>query len=164
MVDLFNCWYCVLDQCILSKLEKQTLFSLFLYTLWFCLCSYHLLVGLQNGKFSSKMFHFIPMLITSWNDSSPCHDRAVLAWLSIIAFRNKDKKVGEKLISVSDVVSEHWATYGRNFFSRYDYEVRFWHELALWLCYYNKPVFHCFIPYIWICLYRNASPKVLIRW
>ncbi|KAF1879307.1 hypothetical protein Lal_00047981 [Lupinus albus] len=47
---------------------------------------------------------------------------AVLAWLSIIAYRNKDTKPGEKLISVSDVVKEHWATYGRNFFSRYDYE------------------------------------------
>ncbi|XP_010536505.1 PREDICTED: phosphoglucomutase, chloroplastic [Tarenaya hassleriana] len=47
---------------------------------------------------------------------------AVLAWLSIIANRNKDKKPGEKLVSVSDVVKEHWATYGRNFFSRYDYE------------------------------------------
>ncbi|ERM96310.1 hypothetical protein AMTRI_Chr09g35070 [Amborella trichopoda] len=47
---------------------------------------------------------------------------AVLAWLSIIAYRNKDKKVAEKLISVEDVVKEHWATYGRNFFSRYDYE------------------------------------------
>lgn len=51
------------------------------------------------------------------------NDRAVLAWLSIIAYRNKDKKPGEKLVSVSDVVKEHWATYGRNFFSRYDYEV-----------------------------------------
>ncbi|KAK3016904.1 hypothetical protein RJ639_006509 [Escallonia herrerae] len=47
---------------------------------------------------------------------------AVLAWLSIIAYQNKDKKPGEKLISVSDVVKEHWATYGRNYFSRYDYE------------------------------------------
>ncbi|XP_068315632.1 phosphoglucomutase, chloroplastic [Pyrus communis] len=47
---------------------------------------------------------------------------AVLAWLSIIAYRNEDKKPGEKLVSVSDVVKEHWATYGRNFFSRYDYE------------------------------------------
>ncbi|KAA8539855.1 hypothetical protein F0562_026547 [Nyssa sinensis] len=47
---------------------------------------------------------------------------AVLAWISIIAYRNKDKKPGEKLVSVSDVVKEHWATYGRNFFSRYDYE------------------------------------------
>ncbi|KAM5557216.1 phosphoglucomutase, chloroplastic [Rosa sericea] len=47
---------------------------------------------------------------------------AVLAWLSIIAYRNKDKKPGEKLVSVADVVKEHWATYGRNFFSRYDYE------------------------------------------
>ncbi|KAG2715738.1 hypothetical protein I3843_03G094500 [Carya illinoinensis] len=47
---------------------------------------------------------------------------AVLAWISIIAYRNKDKKLGEKLVSVCDVVKEHWATYGRNFFSRYDYE------------------------------------------
>ncbi|ESQ43359.1 hypothetical protein EUTSA_v10012968mg [Eutrema salsugineum] len=47
---------------------------------------------------------------------------AVLAWLSILAHRNKDKKVGEKLVSVADVVKEYWATYGRNFFSRYDYE------------------------------------------
>ncbi|KAL4357823.1 hypothetical protein AHAS_Ahas09G0225200 [Arachis hypogaea] len=48
--------------------------------------------------------------------------RMASAWLSIIAHRNKDKKAGEKLISVADVVKEHWATYGRNFFSRYDYE------------------------------------------
>lgn len=47
---------------------------------------------------------------------------AVLAWLSIIAYRNKGKKVGEKLVSVADIAREHWATYGRNFFSRYDYE------------------------------------------
>lgn len=47
---------------------------------------------------------------------------AVLAWLSILAYRNKDKKLGDRLISVSDVVKEHWATYGRNYFSRYDYE------------------------------------------
>ncbi|THF99628.1 hypothetical protein TEA_019311 [Camellia sinensis var. sinensis] len=49
-------------------------------------------------------------------------ENAVLAWLSIIAYRNKDKKPGEKLVSVSNVVKEHWASYGRNFFSRYDYE------------------------------------------
>ncbi|XP_030533275.1 phosphoglucomutase, chloroplastic [Rhodamnia argentea] len=47
---------------------------------------------------------------------------AVLAWLSILAYRNKDKKPGEQLVSVSDIAKEHWATYGRNFFSRYDYE------------------------------------------
>jgi phosphoglucomutase len=52
------------------------------------------------------------------------HLRDVLAWLSIIAYRNKDKKVREKLVSVADVAREHWATYGRNFFSRYDYEVK----------------------------------------
>lgn len=47
---------------------------------------------------------------------------AVLAWLSILAHRNKDKKVGERLVSVEDIAMEHWKTYGRNFFSRYDYE------------------------------------------
>ncbi|XP_016435641.1 phosphoglucomutase, chloroplastic [Nicotiana tabacum] len=47
---------------------------------------------------------------------------AVLAWLSILAYRNKDKRSGENLVSVANVVTEHWATYGRNFFSRYDYE------------------------------------------
>eukprot|EP00475_Leptophrys_vorax_P039447 TRINITY_DN7130_c0_g2_i2.p1 TRINITY_DN7130_c0_g2~~TRINITY_DN7130_c0_g2_i2.p1 ORF type:complete len:577 (-),score=45.97 TRINITY_DN7130_c0_g2_i2:286-2016(-) len=47
---------------------------------------------------------------------------AVLAWLSILAWRNKDVPVGGKLVSVGDVAREHWATYGRNFFSRYDYE------------------------------------------
>ncbi|KFK26792.1 hypothetical protein AALP_AA8G294200 [Arabis alpina] len=47
---------------------------------------------------------------------------AVLAWLSILAHRNKDTKPGDKLVSVADVVKEYWATYGRNFFSRYDYE------------------------------------------
>ncbi|CAL5333491.1 unnamed protein product [Camellia sinensis] len=48
--------------------------------------------------------------------------RAVLAWLSIIAYRNKDKKPGEKSVSVSNIVKEHWVSYGRNLFSRYDYE------------------------------------------
>lgn len=47
---------------------------------------------------------------------------AVLAWLSIIAYRNKNKNPGEELVSISDIVKEHWATYGRNYFSRYDYE------------------------------------------
>jgi phosphoglucomutase len=47
---------------------------------------------------------------------------AVLAWLSILAFRNKDVPVGGKKVTVEQIVSEHWAEYGRNFFSRYDYE------------------------------------------
>lgn len=47
---------------------------------------------------------------------------AVLAWLSILAHRNKDVPVGGKLVTVEDVTREHWAKYGRNYFSRYDYE------------------------------------------
>ncbi|XP_078444416.1 phosphoglucomutase, cytoplasmic 1-like [Wolffia australiana] len=47
---------------------------------------------------------------------------AVLAWLSILAFRNKDNLEGDKLVSVQDIVQEHWATYGRHYYTRYDYE------------------------------------------
>ncbi|MDJ0535594.1 MAG: alpha-D-glucose phosphate-specific phosphoglucomutase [Xenococcaceae cyanobacterium MO_207.B15] len=38
---------------------------------------------------------------------------AVLFWLNILAATGK---------SVEDIVKEHWATYGRNFYSRHDYE------------------------------------------
>ena len=38
---------------------------------------------------------------------------AVLFWLNILAVRKQ---------SVESIVSEHWAKYGRNFYSRYDYE------------------------------------------
>lgn len=74
--------------------------------------------------FLSRLYHLINPFPCEMTSTSP-NDRAVLAWLSIIAYRNKDKKPGEKLVSVSDVVKEYWATYGRNFFSRYDYEVSF---------------------------------------
>uniref|UniRef100_A0A804UNU3 phosphoglucomutase (alpha-D-glucose-1,6-bisphosphate-dependent) n=1 Tax=Zea mays TaxID=4577 RepID=A0A804UNU3_MAIZE len=47
---------------------------------------------------------------------------AVLAWLSIIAFKNKDNLGGDKLVTVEDIVRQHWATYGRHYYSRYDYE------------------------------------------
>lgn len=47
---------------------------------------------------------------------------AVLAWLSILAYKNKDTPVGSKLVSVKDIVEAHWAQYGRNVYSRYDYE------------------------------------------
>ncbi|XP_060629641.2 phosphoglucomutase-1 isoform X3 [Anolis sagrei] len=38
---------------------------------------------------------------------------AVLAWLSIIAVRKQ---------SVEEILKDHWQKYGRNFFTRYDYE------------------------------------------
>ncbi|WFD35707.1 phosphoglucomutase (alpha-D-glucose-1,6-bisphosphate-dependent) [Malassezia cuniculi] len=43
---------------------------------------------------------------------------AVVAWLSILATANKEKPG----TSVADVLQAHYAKYGRNFFSRYDYE------------------------------------------
>merc|ERR1712039_115871 len=44
---------------------------------------------------------------------------AVLAWLNILA---KKTQAAGKLISVEDVANEHWKTYGRNYYARYDYE------------------------------------------
>ncbi|XP_020090095.1 phosphoglucomutase, cytoplasmic 1 [Ananas comosus] len=48
---------------------------------------------------------------------------AVLAWLSILAYKNKDSLDGnKKLVTVEDIVRQHWATYGRHYYTRYDYE------------------------------------------
>ncbi|KAK9811703.1 hypothetical protein WJX72_008702 [[Myrmecia] bisecta] len=47
---------------------------------------------------------------------------AVLAWLSILAYKNREVPEGGKLVTVRDVAFEHWKKFGRNFFSRYDYE------------------------------------------
>ncbi|KAL1556547.1 Phosphoglucomutase-1, variant 2 [Salvia divinorum] len=47
---------------------------------------------------------------------------AVLAWLAIIAYKNKDNLGGDKLVSVEDIVRQHWSTYGRHYYTRYDYE------------------------------------------
>ncbi|GAB2279969.1 hypothetical protein Dimus_014606 [Dionaea muscipula] len=47
---------------------------------------------------------------------------AVLAWLSILAHKNKDNLSGEKLVTVEDIVRQHWASYGRHYYTRYDYE------------------------------------------
>jgi len=44
---------------------------------------------------------------------------AVLCWLSILAHKNKNS---EKLVTVKEIVEEHWKTYGRNYYTRYDYE------------------------------------------
>ena len=46
---------------------------------------------------------------------------AVLAWLSIIAHFNKDTDEGN-LVSAEQIVRNHWKKYGRNYYSRYDYE------------------------------------------
>lgn len=40
----------------------------------------------------------------------------MLAWLSILAYKNKDVPEGGKLVTVKDVAFEHWKKFGRNFF------------------------------------------------
>lgn len=40
----------------------------------------------------------------------------VLCWLSILASRNAD--ASQPLVSVEEIVREHWATYGRNYYAR----------------------------------------------
>ncbi|KAL9389659.1 hypothetical protein Peur_018264 [Populus x canadensis] len=47
---------------------------------------------------------------------------AVLAWLSILAFKSKENLGGGELVTVEDIVRNHWATYGRHYYTRYDYE------------------------------------------
>lgn len=73
---------------------------------------------------------------------------AVLAWLSIVAYRNntitappsgllntvisslqhlgsgmqQPKADASQLVTVEHIVKEFWAKYGRNFYTRYDYE------------------------------------------
>jgi len=47
---------------------------------------------------------------------------AVLAWMSIISKANEGVADGEPLVGVADIVTKHWATYGRHFYCRYDYE------------------------------------------
>ncbi|WPT14178.1 Phosphoglucomutase [Picochlorum sp. SENEW3] len=46
---------------------------------------------------------------------------AVLAWLSILAKKNENAPEGS-LVSIKDIVNDHWKKFGRNFYSRYDYE------------------------------------------
>ncbi|PXF46312.1 putative phosphoglucomutase, cytoplasmic 2 [Gracilariopsis chorda] len=46
---------------------------------------------------------------------------AVLAWLSILAFENRDKEVGQ-FVTVQEILLAHWRKYGRTFNLRYDYE------------------------------------------
>jgi phosphoglucomutase len=49
----------------------------------------------------------------------------VLAWLSVLAKLNQEAKSAcqlAPLVTVEDVVTAHWKTYGRNFYTRYDYE------------------------------------------
>merc|ERR1711903_307512 len=44
---------------------------------------------------------------------------AVLAWLQILAAHNQP---GKPLVTVESIVKDHWATFGRNYYCRYDYE------------------------------------------
>jgi phosphoglucomutase len=46
---------------------------------------------------------------------------AVLAWLSILAHANQTSPPGS-LVTVERIVRDHWREYGRNYYSRYDYE------------------------------------------
>jgi len=45
---------------------------------------------------------------------------AVLAWLQILASKNKDES--KPLVTVEQITKDHWKIYGRNYYCRYDYE------------------------------------------
>ncbi|TNM88241.1 hypothetical protein fugu_006462 [Takifugu bimaculatus] len=63
-------------------------------------------------KMNSKL---LPLLFGQDHDHIREKDGlwAVLAWLSILAVRKQ---------SVEDIMKDHWQKFGRNFFTRYDYE------------------------------------------
>ena len=92
---------------------------------------------------------YLAPLLESYNSSVVCLGRekdglwAVLAWMSILAYRNncmshgaggligrlqqtvlgqQQPKQQGQLVTVEDIVREHWAKYGRNYYTRYDYE------------------------------------------
>jgi len=46
---------------------------------------------------------------------------AVLCWLSLLEYNNRGKEE-EKLVSVEQIVVRHWEKFGRNYYTRYDYE------------------------------------------
>jgi phosphoglucomutase len=47
---------------------------------------------------------------------------AALAWISILMKANSGRAAKEPLVSVRDIVNQHWSKYGRHFYCRYDYE------------------------------------------
>ncbi|CAK62173.1 unnamed protein product (macronuclear) [Paramecium tetraurelia] len=44
---------------------------------------------------------------------------AVLAWLTILAHKNKNT---DHFVTVEEIVTQYWQQFGRNYYSRYDYE------------------------------------------
>lgn len=44
----------------------------------------------------------------------------MLCWLQILAAVNQDSR--KKLVTVEDIVRNHWQQFGRNYYRRYDYE------------------------------------------
>ncbi|EKM50620.1 uncharacterized protein PHACADRAFT_178364 [Phanerochaete carnosa HHB-10118-sp] len=45
---------------------------------------------------------------------------AIVAWLNILAFANRDSP--SQLVGIKELLQKHYEVYGRSFFSRYDYE------------------------------------------
>lgn len=45
---------------------------------------------------------------------------AILCWLSLLAAKNQNNT--GKLIGIPEILHEHWKTYGRDYYCRYDYE------------------------------------------
>eukprot|EP00735_Rhodelphis_limneticus_P003951 TRINITY_DN15495_c0_g1::TRINITY_DN15495_c0_g1_i1::g.30570::m.30570 TRINITY_DN15495_c0_g1::TRINITY_DN15495_c0_g1_i1::g.30570 ORF type:complete len:562 (+),score=188.65,sp/Q9SCY0/PGMP_ARATH/62.46/0.0,PGM_PMM_I/PF02878.11/3.9e-36,PGM_PMM_III/PF02880.11/1.8e-27,PGM_PMM_II/PF02879.11/8e-14,PGM_PMM_IV/PF00408.15/2e-10,Ribosomal_S6e/PF01092.14/0.062,DUF91/PF01939.11/0.15 TRINITY_DN15495_c0_g1_i1:7-1692(+) len=47
---------------------------------------------------------------------------AVLAWISLLVHANRVTGKDQPLVSIGELVRSHWKTYGRNYYSRHDYE------------------------------------------
>lgn len=69
------------------------------------------------------MIYFLFVIIGSDHIREKDGIWAVLAWMSILAYKNKDNLTSGKLVTVEDIVKQHWAKFGRHYYTRYDYEV-----------------------------------------
>ena len=77
----------------------------------------------QISKEDLKLYNLFSFSIGSDHIREKDGIWAVLAWLSILAYKNKDNLNGGNLVTVEDIVKQHWAKFGRHYYTRYDYEV-----------------------------------------
>ncbi|KAK4529918.1 hypothetical protein CCYA_CCYA02G0775 [Cyanidiococcus yangmingshanensis] len=47
---------------------------------------------------------------------------AILFWLSILAYNNRNREPEAPCVGVEDIVRAHWAKYGRNYYDRWDFD------------------------------------------
>jgi phosphoglucomutase len=76
---------------------------------------------------------------------------AVLCWLSMLAEKNHENEGA--LISVRDVALDHWKTYGRDYYCRFDYEGLSLEESKQVIDNLNSAIEHFNVKYIYLSVF-----------